>query len=527
MKTAIYTRVSTDNQEREGTSLQTQLENCLTYCQDKGYDVSYRFSEAYSGLCLERPELDKLRELVRAERIDVVVCYCLDRISRNATHGVILRDELDKHHVMLESVTEDIDKTPLGEAITYLRITFSQIEAEKIRERTMRGKLAKVREGQLPHGCGIGLYGYNWDTKTKKRIPNSFEAPVAVKIFTMMAEGPTVTGIARTLNEEGIRTKTGNGKRWCRQTIERMITNKSYIGVTTYLSTELPGITPPIIDTELFEQANESLKHNKELRKGRPKQPYLLTGHIVCGKCGKPLVGTRIRETGYYRCSGAKKNEYQAKSCNAYRIRSNVIDAAVWQKVAEAIMEPDLLLHEVRSQIECEQKQDNRAELDKEITKLNRKMKSYISDERSLLSLFRHREIDRNALLDEINQLKADREKDERRLVELTHSKQGIANLLNTEIKISEYCSTIARNLSNCSYEDKRLALDAFAIKLVATPEHFEISGILPVEVGNASANVQSLGSPNRPTTGGEKNTAVCVLSKPRSSRVWRKRILA
>ncbi len=67
MKAAIYCRVSTDNQEREGTSLQTQLENCLTYCRNKGYEVAYRFSEAYSGLSLERPELDKLRELVRTE----------------------------------------------------------------------------------------------------------------------------------------------------------------------------------------------------------------------------------------------------------------------------------------------------------------------------------------------------------------------------------------------------------------------------------------------------------------------------
>jgi len=158
----------------------------------------------------------------------------------------------------------------------------------------------------------------------------------------------------------------------------------------------------------------------------------------------------------------------------------------------------------VRGILQYEQKQDNRAELDKEIARLNRKMKGYISDERSLLSLFRHREIDRNALLDEINQLKADREKDEQRLVELTRSKQGIANLVNTEIKISEYCSNIARNLSNCSYEDKRLALDAFAIKLVATPEHFEISGILSVEVGSASAKTQSLtcmcvGASNKP----------------------------
>jgi site-specific DNA recombinase len=66
-RAAVYCRVSTDSQEREGTSLKTQLERCLTYCHDKGYDATYQFSETYSGLSLERPELDKLRELVRAE----------------------------------------------------------------------------------------------------------------------------------------------------------------------------------------------------------------------------------------------------------------------------------------------------------------------------------------------------------------------------------------------------------------------------------------------------------------------------
>ena len=131
MKTvAIYCRVSTDNQETEGTSLQTQLEACLRYCHEKGYEVDHCFSEAHSGLTLDRPKLNELRELVRNEAIDVVVVYCLDRLSRNATHGVILRDELDKYRIVFESVTEDIDKTLLGEAITYLRGTFSQIEAE-------------------------------------------------------------------------------------------------------------------------------------------------------------------------------------------------------------------------------------------------------------------------------------------------------------------------------------------------------------------------------------------------------------
>ena len=70
--TAIYCRVSTEDQEREGTSLQTQLEACRNYCQDKGYEVAYPLSEAHSGLTLERPKLNELRELVRNEQVDLV-----------------------------------------------------------------------------------------------------------------------------------------------------------------------------------------------------------------------------------------------------------------------------------------------------------------------------------------------------------------------------------------------------------------------------------------------------------------------
>jgi len=75
MRAAIYCRVSNEDQEREGTSLQTQQEACLKYCQEKDYNVSYRFSEAYSGLTLDRPRLSELRELVRAGDIDVIVVY--------------------------------------------------------------------------------------------------------------------------------------------------------------------------------------------------------------------------------------------------------------------------------------------------------------------------------------------------------------------------------------------------------------------------------------------------------------------
>ena len=120
-KCAIYCRVSTDNQEREGTSLQTQLDGCLTYCQKQGYTVFHRFVGSESGLILDQPMRNELRELVRNKQIDVVVVYCLDRLSRDPTHGSILLDELEKYGVKLEGVTEDIENSDLGRLISYIR----------------------------------------------------------------------------------------------------------------------------------------------------------------------------------------------------------------------------------------------------------------------------------------------------------------------------------------------------------------------------------------------------------------------
>lgn len=149
MRAVIYCRVSTEDQEREGTSLQTQLQACRNYCQDKGYDIACHFSEAYSGLSLERPKLDELRALARSGAVDVLVVYCLDRLSRDPTHGVIITQELEKHHVRLEAVIEDVDNSELGKLISYIRGFASKLEAEKIKERTARGRKEKARQGKI------------------------------------------------------------------------------------------------------------------------------------------------------------------------------------------------------------------------------------------------------------------------------------------------------------------------------------------------------------------------------------------
>ena len=162
MKAAIYCRVSTEGQEQDGTSLQTQLEACLSYCQEKGYEVLYQFNEAWSGLSLERPRLAELREVVRSESIDSIVVYSLDRLSRDPVHGVILMQELEKHGVSLEAVSETVDNSEVGKLVFYIKGYAAKLDAERRRDATGRGKKAVLNSGKLPQGTGIGIYGYQW-----------------------------------------------------------------------------------------------------------------------------------------------------------------------------------------------------------------------------------------------------------------------------------------------------------------------------------------------------------------------------
>lgn len=505
MKTAaIYCRVSTDNQETEGTSLQTQLEACLNYCQDKGYDVAYRFSEAYSGLTLERPKLNELRELVRAGDIDLVVIYCLDRLSRDPTHGVILTQELEKHNVTLEAVTEDVDNSELGKLISYIRGFASKLEAEKIRERTMRGKKAYLDRGQLPQGTGKGLYGYKWDRKAKKRVPLEFEAKVVQMIFSMLAEGVSCFNIARTLNDQGIPSKAGC--KWHPRTISSMAANPAYIGLTYFGKTRgsrktilekqpeanwrlLPDTTPPIIGKEMFERVQRIRDMDRDLHRAKAKHQYLLRGHASCGYCGSPLVGSFLNHRfRYYHCRGTYPTATREKICHARYIRADYLEESIWGKLREVLENPAIVLAGVKEQLDVN-KGCQAESIDNEILRLKRRIKSYNLQEKRLVQLFRYGEFDQNNVLDELNKLKKERETDKDSLENYCRTRERIATLKQAEIRLAAYCEQLKSDLDAASFEDKRGILDMLAIKVSATPESVDIQGLIPLDLDNMQSS--------------------------------------
>ena len=142
------------------------------------------------------------------------MCYSLDRLTRDPGHGVIITQELEKHRVTLEAVTEDVDNSELGKLITYIRGFTAKLEAEKIRERSVRGRKACARDGRIPGGFHT-TYGYDYirtirGERQARRVINEIEASWVKQMFEWLAiEGLSAGYVRNRLNDLKVPTKHG------------------------------------------------------------------------------------------------------------------------------------------------------------------------------------------------------------------------------------------------------------------------------------------------------------------------------
>jgi site-specific DNA recombinase len=521
MKTAaVYCRVSTDNQEREGTSLETQLEACLKYCHDKSYEVAYRFSEAYSGLSLERPRLNELRDLVRAGDIDVIVVYCLDRLSRDPTHGVILTQELEKHRVALEAVTETVDSSELGKLITYIRGYGSKLEAEKIRERTTRGRRQRALSGRLPGSNQAHLYGYRYapgkGIGEGVRYVYEEEARWVREMYRWLVE-ETLSTNAITYRLRALNAPTPSVKGfWIRSTVHKVLTNPAYTG-KTYVFTqtygepksrvkpnakrkntgrvwknrdewiEIRGATPPIISEELFEAAQAQRKRNKGLSPRNVKAEYLLRGHMYCSRCGRGFWGsTGMKRRGdtrryypYYRCPGSLRIQ-SPLPCGNKQYSARLVEGMVWSKIEALLAQPDLVLTELQSR---QQELRDASHWDRDLDRINTQLANRDKQKQRVWKAF---EItgDEDSFRRDIAQVTQETKTLEEEKLHLTKQIEGARQTHLDEEAIEKLCQTVMSNLKTLTFEDRRMVLDALQIKVWVDGDNLTITGSIPIEEG-------------------------------------------
>jgi site-specific DNA recombinase len=414
--------------------------------------------------------------------------------------------ELEKHGVTLEAAIETVDNSEVGKLVFYIKGYAAKLDAERRRDATGRGKEAMLKNGKLPQGTGIGIYGYQWIKEYKKRIPLEREAGIVKRVFEMVVNGDGCFKIARTLNEEGIPTKCG--KKWEARTVSRIVRNPAYMGITYFGQTSgkarerkpqeswyvLPDVSPAIIGRELFEQAQGALAKSKELHPGKAKHEYSITGFAVCGYCGSPLVGSCLRgKYRYYHCRGTYPTASREKICDARYIRAEWLEGEVWEKVRKVLCYPELLLAEIGRQTEAEQTQIPDGMVDQEIKALSRKLKQYAGQERRLLQAFKLG-FTPDVILDEMNQTKKEKEADEARLASLVETREKVAKVGDYKDKLKELCARVVPDIDNCTNQDKRDAYTYLDLSVTATSQGVDIKGYLRPDVIQADSCVLTTG---------------------------------
>jgi len=223
----LYARVSTDEQAKSGYSLAQQLEALREYAAREGYEVLQEVQDpGQSGASLERPGMDRVRDLVAAGDVSVVLAQDRDRFSREPAYHYLLKREFEEHGTKIRALNDRGDASPEGELTDGILDQLAKYEKAKIAERTRRGKLRKAREGRVICGA-TPTYGFRFNETRDGLLINESEIRVVAKIFQLVADGVAVRAIQARLYTEGIPAPKG-GPLWDDRVLRRLITNDVY-----------------------------------------------------------------------------------------------------------------------------------------------------------------------------------------------------------------------------------------------------------------------------------------------------------
>ncbi|HWI60897.1 MAG TPA: recombinase family protein [Symbiobacteriaceae bacterium] len=329
---AMYIRWSTEDQG-DGTTLEVQQEACDLYIRSQGWQVRKDLvfvDDGYSGGNLRRPAIGALRKAILDGRVDCVVVFKLDRLSRSVVDTVNLVLEEWEGRSYFKSAREPIDTaTPAGKMFFYLLASYAEWERNVIRERTAGGRQQRACQGYW--ACGPTPYGYTTDEQ-KRLIVVESHAAVIRQIFDRYLRGDTMTDIVQELQAQGAPAPKGPGQ-WSKPLVRHILSNQVYIGVMQYgrwkanprhgrdataprlvkaetPSVKLEGACPAIVDEATFWTVQKT-KADRDARKtknsGRAySSQWLLSGIAKCAKCGSSFA-TRASRRGrspYYYCLG-------------------------------------------------------------------------------------------------------------------------------------------------------------------------------------------------------------------------------
>ena len=335
----IYARYSSHSQGEQ--SIEGQLTEAHRYAAARGYTIVHEYVDrAISGRTDNRAQFQQMLKDTAKKQFTVIILWKVDRFGRNREEIALNKYKCKKNGVRVEYVAENIPNTPEGVILESVLEGFAEYYSLQLSQNIRRGQAESAEKCQSTGGNRPLGYLTGPD---KKFIIDPKTAPTVQLIFSMYANGKTVTEIINHLNELGLRTLRGGP--FTKNSLHSILKNEKYTGVYIYKGHRVEGGMPRLIDDETFQKVQEMLKINKRApAKTWTRADYILTDKLFCGKCGAPMVGEcGTSKTGtrynYYICINKKRTH----QCDKKAVRQEWIEQKVVEATCELLADDELL----------------------------------------------------------------------------------------------------------------------------------------------------------------------------------------
>ena len=429
VRTAIYARVSSDQQAEAGT-IASQVDALKKKVSEDDLSVDEELcflDDGYSGATLARPAMERLRDVAAAGVVDRVYVHSPDRLARKHAYQVLLVEELSCCGVEVVFLNHDIRQDPEGQLLLQVQGMIAEYERAKILERSRRGKLHAGRRGSANVLSGAP-YGFRYVTAKEGNGEAEYrvsleEARVVRRIFEWIGRDRLTIGeVRRRLQSEGILSPKGKDA-WDRTSIWGMLKNPAYKGMAAFGKTRIGerrtrlrpvrgsqehprrGYStydvprddwiyipvPRIVSEDLFESVQTQLEENRKHARGRRRgAAHLLQGLVVCTMCGYALYGKGARggrskkrpqgvRYSYYRCIGSDAHRFGGQRlCKNKQVRTDLLEDAVWTDVCAVLSDPERVEAEFHRRLDNEANTAEQQDLD-QLRKLVRNIKRGIA----------------------------------------------------------------------------------------------------------------------------------------------------
>jgi site-specific DNA recombinase len=544
----LYARVSTDEQARSGYSLAQQLEALREYAAREGHEVLEEVVDpGQSGASLERPGMDRVRDLVAAGGVSVVLAQDVDRISREPWHYEYLRSWFADHGTQLRTLEDGSDGSPMAEFVSYIRRGVAKLERADIAKRSRRGQLQKAREGKVLAGRRP-KYGFKVNATRDGYEVDEGDMRVVRRIFEMVGvERRTLHAVRRALEREG--EKSPDGKpRWDLSVISRLILSDvykphSYEEIAKIVSAEVAArldsdekygvwwynrhritrkqiaedslgkryyrhvkktakkdrsewIAVPVPDSgvplEWVDAAREAIRNNKKPSSAGRRYWELSGGVFCCGGCGSRMAaetawGSRAsaaKRYFYYKCPKYRRGGLEACQ-NKTGYRAEEAEPLIWGFVSDLLKHPQRLREGLEEMIEQE-RDEVRGDPDREAKAWANKIAGAVEKRSRLQDMAAEGLITFDELGAKLETLEKERERAQQELNALKNHRALLQELeQDKDTLLDHYAGLLPEVLDDLASEERHHVYKMLKLRVNMHPDRMlEVNGVLGEDLG-------------------------------------------